>query len=108
MTASTNTCTWTGTSGTAYTYHYYPLGTVLRPVPGNYVFGYRSASGGWVALYVGQTEDLNARFDDHHKIDCAKSRGATHVHARVNNGGRDARLREEADLIMRYRPPCNG
>lgn len=102
------TITWTGKSGTGYKYWIYPLGTSFRAEPGNYVFAKESTPNRWLPLYVGQTGDLSERFDGHHKLDCAKRKGATHVHVHINNGGEQTRLNEEADLVASWSPPCNG
>jgi hypothetical protein len=108
LNANTQTVTWQGASGTRYTYYAYPIGTTFLPGPGNYCFAKVGADGRWAALYFGQTGDLSDRFESHHKADCARRRGATHIHAHVNDGGEASRLREEADLIAAYKPPCNG
>jgi hypothetical protein len=108
LSTTVNTVVWVGLSGATYTHWVYPLGTPLNAQPGNYCFARHLGQGRWEPLYFGQTGDLSERFDYHHKMGCAKRNGATHIHAHVNNGGEQARLREEADLVNRYRPTCNG
>lgn len=101
------TCQWTGRSGTVYQHSVYPIGQTFDPVPGNYIFA-KVVEGRWNAVYIGQTADLSERFDGHHKMQCIRAHGATHIHARRNNGGERARRVEEKDLIENYNPPCNG
>lgn len=76
--------------------------------PGNYCFAKEVAPNRWAPLYFGQTDSLDARLADHHKMDCAKRHGATHIHAHTNDRGVQARLAEETDLIRRWNPVCNG
>ena len=108
MSDNTKTIDWAGKSGQTYQYWIYPLGQSLLAEPGNYCFAKKSILGQWVPLYFGQTQNLNERFDAHHKMACAKAAGATHIHARINKGGDQARLDEEADLVRRWAPACNG
>jgi hypothetical protein len=98
---------WIGKSGKKYQYLIYPLPPNFKAVAGNYIFTKQNGSGNWVAVYVGQTEDLSERFDDHHKMPCIKRNSATHIHAHTNSNKND-RLDEESDLIENYSPPCNG
>jgi hypothetical protein len=105
--ADTPTINWPGKSGTNYKYWIYPLGASLKAEGGNYIFAKEVRPGEWSPLYIGQTGDLNERFDNHHKADCIKKNGATHIHAHLN-GNDDTRLAEEADLIARWDPSCNG
>ena len=79
----------------------------FKELPGNYVFAKRTASGGFVPIYVGETGDLSERFDDHHKKECIIRRGATHLHAHTSSAEREKRAEEEQDIIVRWTPPCN-
>ena len=101
------TCKWTGHTRRSYVYHIYPIGTNFKAEPGNYIFAKEASAGKWAAVYVGQTGDLRERFDSHHKMPAIEKNGATHIHARINKGGKQARLFEESDLVANYRPPCN-
>ncbi|MEK6746755.1 MAG: hypothetical protein AABY33_06965 [Pseudomonadota bacterium] len=104
----TKTIIWTGQSGKEYQYWIYPINTSFNAKSGNYCFSKETSSGYWTPLYFGESEDLSGRFDNHHKIDMAIRRGATHIHAHVNNGSKIARINEETDLIRKWNPPCNG
>ena len=99
--------TWIGASGTRYQYEVYQVGDDLPAVPGNYIC-VALISNEWLPIYAGQAKKLSERLDDHHKMRCINGHGATHIHVRVNNGGKQARLDEEDDIIRNYPFPCNG
>ena len=102
------TIKWTGQSGTQYTYWIYPRGQKFTgETPGNYIHAKETESGSFIAIYVGQTKDLNVRLSNHEKQQCVDSHGATHLHVHANNKGEAARLAEESDLIARLQPACN-
>jgi hypothetical protein len=103
-----DTIDWAGKSGASYRYWIYQFWPNYQTKPGNYIFAKQRSPGYWLPIYVGETSDLSERFDYHHKIDCAKRAGATHIHSHINEGGDQARLREEADIVARWNPPCNG
>jgi len=99
---------WEGKSGQKYGYWIHPIGTEFKKEPGNYIYARESTPGHWSPAYIGQTSSLGDRLADHEKESCARRNGATHVHAHTTTGGEQARLGEEADLIRRWDPPCNG
>lgn len=101
------TINWTGLSGKTYTHHIYPIDTTFKEASGNYLYAKEVSPGHWTPLYIGQTKNLSDRLSNHEKEDCARRRGATHIHAHVNQDGEQARLAEEADLIGKWKPPCN-
>lgn len=98
---------WTGESGTAYSYEIHPLETEFRPLPGNYIYAGQSVAGEWVALYVGQTRDMHQRLEGHEHLQPAIDKGATHIHMHYCDRGQAARCTEERDLITRWQPVCN-
>ena len=106
MANETPTCTWTGTSGKKYVHYVHLIGTSLKAEAGNYIFA-KVVNGYWSPVYIGQTANLAERFDDHHKAQCIKSNGATHIHAHLNAMERE-RLAEEADLLASHKTSCNG
>ena len=106
--AETKTCKWMGKSGDGYKYYIYPIGTKLEEVPGNYIFAKESSPRKWSPVYIGQTSDLDERFDNHHKMPCINRNGATHIHAHRSSSDEKERRKEETDLIANYSPPCNG
>lgn len=101
------TILWEGRSGKQYRYWIYPIGTTFSAVGGNYIFSKETRPGYWTPIYIGQTADLSVRFDNHHKMPCIKSHGATHIHVHRNDLERD-RLAEEADLLAKWGTTCNG
>lgn len=101
------TIKWGSFSGKEYTYGIYPIGKTFKDIPGNYIFAKQTKPGYWFPCYIGQTENLNQRLGDHEKEACAKSKGATHVHVHVNQGGEKVRRAEERDLILKWQPACN-
>ncbi len=98
---------WTGVSGKQYEYWMYPIGSAFKEEPGNYIFAKESVPGSWLPCYIGQTENLNVRLGDHEKEACARSHGATHIHAHLTSGGEAIRKAEEKDLVQKWGPPCN-
>lgn len=101
------TINWPGQSTKEYTHTIYPVGTAFNDVGGNYIFARESSPNKWSPVYIGQTSSFKDRFSDHHKADCVKRNGATHIHVHQNSS-ENARLAEERDLIARWNPVCNG
>ncbi len=103
--------TFTGRSGTEYTFSVYPMGTSFEKLGAVYFVTrrYKNSEGGYTheRIYVGQTENLSTRFDDHHKQSCFDRKNANSVCVYVENSERK-RLEIEDDLIQNYDPPCNG
>jgi len=105
----TDTCKWTDSLGNTYTYSVYAAGGTWSDVPGGYIMAKLNSGNRWVALYIGQADSFKNRSIEGQQHDgwkCARARGATHIHARVNNDEK-ARLLEEKRLIQTYNPPCN-
>jgi hypothetical protein len=101
------TINWPGTSGKTYLYYIIPMGTSLQAKPGNYIFSRETKPGTWTPIYIGQTENLDIRFDNHHKASCITRGGVTHIHQHLS-GDEKSRLAEESDLVQKWKPPCNG
>ena len=104
---ATETYDWEGLSGKSYKYYIYQAYN-FKAEPGNYIFAFESPSGGWIPIYIGETSDLSERFDNHHKAQCIRDHGATHIHVHLSSDDENVRLEEEKDLIGLYQPPCNG
>src|SRR5688572_26578447 len=96
------TCDWIGASGTKYTYYVYPRHPqVDAGKMGNYIYAKKNAEGRWMPIYMGEG-DLSVRCTkSHHQQECINSKGATHVHMRLN-ATETARDAEETDLLARY------
>lgn len=105
--ADTPTILWPGKSGIKYTYWIYKLGASFKDEGGNYIFAKETNPGSWTPVYIGQTDNLDKRLEDHEKYPCAIRNGATHIHAHLNSKKED-RLAEETDLIQGWNPVCNG
>jgi hypothetical protein len=99
---------WPGKSGATYTYSIYPRHWQFNAdQPGNYIDAKETSPGHFAAIHVGQTGDLNHRLSNLEQQNCLDRNGTTHLHAHVNNGGEQARLTEENDLILLWNPVCS-
>jgi len=99
---------WKGKSGKTYHYGIFKIGIEFDEMPGNYVFAQETQPGTFRPIYIGETGNLNERFDDHHRMHCIKREGATHITAHGAYGGEEGRRAEEQDIKNFYNPPCNG
>lgn len=99
---------WSGLSGREYHYFIHPIGTSFKAVPGNYIYTKEVSPGRHRPIYIGETEDLSERFDNHHKMPCIRRQGATHIQVHQTDRGAAKRRQEESDLIARWNPTCNG
>jgi hypothetical protein len=68
---------------------------------GNYIYAKKNAEGRWVPVYIGEGALAMRATPDHHRIKCIDSKGATHVHLRLNSN-KDVRRAEETDLLANY------
>ncbi len=61
-------------------------------------------------IYVGQTDDLKRRIDEHRadRSHCMHRYAPALVVAEVITGGETARRTRETQLLADYSPPCNG
>ena len=64
--------------------------------------------GNWQPLLIGRTSSLEDRLADDEKEACAKRNGATFIHVHSTRGSEFTRTAEEADLIAKWNPMCNG
>jgi len=104
--------TYQGASGKDYIFKVYEKSTTFNDVGAVYLITksqYKKAKDRWYhsLIYIGQTQDLSARFDNHHKENCFKEKQYNRICVyRVN--GEKTRLKVEKDLLDNYDPPCNG
>ncbi len=102
--------TFIGASGTKYKFNVYSWDTNFDEVAAVYFITKRiqESDGGYThaRIYVGQTNDLSKRFDDHHKASCFKRHGANCI-CIYREDDETERLRIESDLISQYSPRCN-
>jgi hypothetical protein len=100
-----------GKSGNDYEFEVWPRVQTFRPVAAVYAVTqrYQNNQGGYshTVIYVGQTENLEARHEDHHKEDCFDKHNANCI-CTHRDDDEDSRLAKEADLIANYNPVCNG
>ena len=61
-------------------------------------------------IYIGQTEDLKRRMDEHanDKAHCMHKYGPALVWVDVISGGELSRRARERALLAEYNPPCNA
>jgi len=97
----------TGASGRSYQFDVYPWGQSFNPVGGVYLVLKKNwQQSSYNIIYVGQTGDLDERFNDQHKQYCFDRQGKTHIGVH-GESGEQARLNIERDLIDQYQPICN-
>lgn len=102
------TIIWDGKSGNNYKYWIHVIEVEFKASPGNYVFAKKTLDGRFRPIYVGETGDLSERFDNHHKMGCIKNAGATHICVHTSGNDDTVRRAEEADIIEKWQPSCNG
>jgi predicted GIY-YIG superfamily endonuclease len=105
--AETPSMTWYGVSGKAYKYFIFPIGTAFKTVPGNYIFCKETVPGTWYPIYIGETDDLSTRFDNHEKLPCIRKYKGTHIQTHESSPSKSVRMEEEQDIIKKYDPDCN-
>ncbi len=89
---------WTGSSGREYEHWISPLPKSFPSQLGNYIFA-KMVNNQWVPIYIGEG-DLEDRVSNHHRADCIRHRGATHVHVHTHEKeDKQKRLAEESDLL---------
>ncbi len=109
--AKLGTLTLTGASGQKYDFEVYAFDTQYNQVACVYAVTRREEKGegegySHTVIYVGQTDDLSERFDDHHKADCFTRHRANAIGVH-QDGDEKSRRAKEAGLIKAYNPPCN-
>ncbi len=98
---------WTGRSGMDYEYWVCPLDASFADIPGNFIYAAKDESGDWRPLYIAAADSLRKEIREHPGVALAIDSGATHLHVHLHEDSGSARENEKADLIARWRPPCN-
>jgi hypothetical protein len=98
---------WTGQSGQKYRYTVYMFGTAFGPGSENFILAREAGPGGYLPIYIGQTEDLSEPFNHQITLDCLKQNRVTHIHVRHSDSRDELRRAERSDLISVWNPPCN-
>ena len=90
----------------AYDFKAYSPKTRWKAVGAVYIFAKPTSDGGWRAVYVGQTKDMNDRMQDHSDWTAASRLGATAIHARTVS---DEPMRKALEKVMidAWKPPLN-
>lgn len=104
--AKEESITMEGASGTRYNFDVYRWGTSFKSLGAVYSVLKKNTNGRYNVLYVGQTGNLDERFDNHHRADCFTRNGRTHIGIHLESS-EQTRLSKERDLINHYNPPCN-
>jgi len=88
---------------------YYSLDTSFKEVGGIYVFTKRvKINEGFMHsnIYIGRTNDLSSRFENHHKEKCILKNNANCICVmQVDNDNTRAKI--ETDLLLGNKTPCN-
>lgn len=100
-----STITLTGCSGNSYEFTIYKKGTSFKEVGGVY-YVTKIVDNKHSRIYLGITNDLSTRFDDHHKEDCFEKYGVTHI-AIYRSSSDTNRKKIEKDILCNYKFPCN-
>ena len=101
------TLDWTGSSGMYYRYWMLGMDAKLNAEPGNYILAREGAADWYDAIYVGHTDDLSRLMEDHPKMDCIRSSGATHLFAHSSSASEQTRQMEADDITRLQEPNCN-
>ena len=109
--AKLGTITFTGASGTNYEFNVYPWGTSFKKDFGAIYFvtnRTQKSDGGYshTRIYVGETEALSTRFDNHHKQACFDSYNKNCVCV-YGEQDENERFEIEQNILAHYDPPCN-
>ena len=99
---------WLGDSGATYIFYVYDLEESIPDTAGVYIFtGYSEVIRNWHALYIGESNIVRQRVATHDLLTLAVDVGATHVHIKSIDSGRDVRRVIERDLIRKHDPALN-
>ena len=101
------TLTITGRSGKQYVFTIYDINTTFKVVAGLYLFTrLLEDKKTHKYIYLGITNDLSARFGNHHKDDCIKMNGSTHISICLVSD-QAARENAEKDILAAINTTCN-
>jgi hypothetical protein len=101
------TLTITGKSGKQYVFTIYDINTNFKAVGGLYLFTrLLENKTTHKYIYLGITNDLSTRFNNHHKEDCIKKNGETHISIYLESN-QTARENAEKDILAAINTTCN-
>lgn len=104
-----NKYTLKGESGKEYSFEIYSLDNDFKEVGGIYMFTKRTKSGDNYShynKYIGKTNDLSTRFDNHHKEECIENNKANCICIMLVDS-EDDRTEIETDLLLGNNTTCN-
>lgn len=99
-----------GERGKTYTFRVYNKDTQFRNIGAVYIFVKlvsRKDNISSRALYIGETENLCERIENHEKWECVLKHGCTHICVMAVKD-REERLAIETDLRHKYETYCNN
>lgn len=103
--AKIGTITFEGCSGKIYIFGIYPIGTNFKAFGGVYYISEKKDEN-HTHIYLGITEDISSRFNDHHKQDCFDKNSANCISIYLVESKKDRKLIEK-DILCNYNFICN-
>lgn len=94
-----------GCSGKSYEFNVYEFGTNFKSLGAVYFIS-RKQNGINNLIYIGITDDLSKRFDDHHKKECFIKYGGNCISIH-QEASETVRKSIEKDILCFYNFPCN-
>ena len=104
-----STISFKGESNKSYSFNVYTLDSNFNEIPAVYVVTNRSKSKdsySHTTIYIGHTDNLKERFENHHKQACFDKHDANALCIHQESSEKQ-RLAIESDLIEAKNPPCN-
>lgn len=107
MASYNKTITLSDKNGNSYKFELFTMNQSFNSVKAIYIVWKLTDNNTKYSLfYIGQTDDLSTRFDNHHKQDCFDKKWANFIGVHQVTTQAD-RYRIEKALIEAHRPPCN-
>lgn len=97
----------TGISKKQYTFEVYQKHLSWNSVAGVYLILRKNQNGNYLPIYVGETENLGERFQDHHKMACFEKNGWTNL-GFLHEKNEHNRLAIEQDILKNFNWICNN
>ncbi|WP_299117095.1 hypothetical protein [uncultured Winogradskyella sp.] len=94
-----------GCSSKTYEFSIYSIDTNFKQLGGIYYIS-RRENKNHTHIYLGITEDLSTRFDNHHKQDCFDENEANCISIHLNESEEERELIEK-DILCKYNFLCN-
>jgi len=103
--AKIGTISLQGCSGKLYEFNIYEFGTNFNSLGAVYFISKRHDEN-HTTIYLGITDDLSTRFNNHHKKECIIKYGANCISV-LQNASEVERKSIEEDILCYYDFPCN-